>query len=154
MTTRTVLAWLLIAAALSILSCQKSKTSDRSLTWVDAATAQQLSEGERKLIGKRAEAAFVDCRSPTEYAAVHIPGAISLPFQDVSGEHARKLAGRRILIVYGRDYGDPKADAMSKRLIELGYTDVRTLSGGLLAWKNAGYPVDESETTASEGDGG
>ena len=49
------------------------------------------------------------------------------------------------MIVYGNDYNDPVADGMSKRLIELGHKDVRTLMGGLRAWKADGYAVESGD---------
>ena len=83
------------------------------------------------------------------FQAGHIPGAIPLAFQNVADEHKAKLAGFDTLIVYGDDYGDPKPNAMSKRLIELGYSDVRTLEGGVQAWTEAGYRLEKGDEAAS-----
>ena len=52
------------------------------------------------------------------------------------------LEGFGTLIVYGDDFGSAIANAMSKRLVELGYKDVRTLRGGLRAWQDAGNEVE------------
>ena len=151
MTTRNVIVWLLIGFAGIAAGCRgPSKTSDKDIVWVDPAEAEELSHGEKGLLGKRSPAAFVDCRNEPEFLAGHIPGAINLPFQDVSDHHGPVLDGYVAVIVYGKDFGDPKADAMSKRLLELGYTDVKTLSGGLQAWTDAGYPVDVVEAVSVE----
>ncbi|MCA9296758.1 MAG: hypothetical protein KC983_09570, partial [Phycisphaerales bacterium] len=71
----------------------------------------------------------------------HIPGAINLPFQNVSEDHS-KLNAYANLVVYGDVYNDVKAQAMAKRLIELGHANVYTLRGGLKAWKDAGFEVE------------
>ena len=67
----------------------------------------------------------------------HIRGAVSLPFSRVSTDYPI-LHQYDTVIVYGKDYNDPVAEGMSKRLIELGVSDVRTLRGGLRAWESAG----------------
>ena len=71
--------------------------------------------------------------------------AINLPFGRVTEDHERVLAGYDLLIVYGDDYNDPIAEAMSKRLLNLGYKDVRTLRGGITAWTDAGYALETNE---------
>ncbi len=102
---------------------------------MDVPEALKLSEEHKTLLGlgPRTTAAWVDPRSPAEYDAGHIPGALCMPFQTVTSEHGR-LRDYSLVIVYGRDYNDEKANGMSKRLMELGHKDVRTLRGGLRAW--------------------
>jgi rhodanese-related sulfurtransferase len=128
--------YLLIALMALPSGCGAPKISDRNLVWVSPTQAQQLNHSEKK------PTAFVDCRSTSDFLAGHIPGAISLPYSELDDQHARVLVGYDNLIIYGRDYGDPKAEAMSKSLLELRYHHVKTLSGGLLAWADAGYPVE------------
>ena len=138
------------AATVILLSvaagCGAPKTSDRDVQWVETDVAARLAKGQKKILGIAGgtEAAWVDPRRKEDYEATHIPGAINIPFQDISAEF-RRLDGYGILIVYGADYGDPKADAMSKRLMELGFKDVRTLKGGLRAWIESGEPIETGE---------
>ncbi|MEE9129024.1 MAG: rhodanese-like domain-containing protein [Phycisphaerales bacterium] len=135
-----------IAATLAVLSCT-NKTSDRDLVLVNPIDAQELVQGQAKLLGLggTTTGTYVDPRRERDFRLGHIPGAISLPFQHLADNKSR-LNGYDVLIVYGDDYNDPKANAMSKRLLELGFSDVRTLRGGLRAWTLAGYALD----TASE----
>ncbi|MEE8153789.1 MAG: rhodanese-like domain-containing protein [Phycisphaerales bacterium] len=131
-----------IAATLAVLSCT-TKTSDRDLVLVNPIDAQELVQGQAKLLGLggTATGTYVDPRSERDFRLGHIPGAISLPFQHLTNNKS-KLDDYDVLIVYGDDYNDPKANAMSKRLLELGFSDVRTLRGGLRAWTSAGYALD------------
>lgn len=131
--------------ALSITGCKKH-TSDRDLVLIDPGTAQALMGGEKGLFGLAGakKAAFVDPRRASEFKEGHIPGAISLPFQLLATEQYR-LKSYDTLVVYGSDYDDEKADGMSKRLMELGFSDVRTLHGGLRAWEAAGNEIESGE---------
>ena len=131
-----------LAVCLAVGGCANT-TSDRDLVLVNPIDAQELIQGQAKLLGLggRTAGAYVDPRNETDYHIGHIPGAISLPFQVLAGNKS-KLDGYDILIVYGDGYNDPKANAMSKRLLEMGFSNVQTLRGGLRAWTAAGYSLD------------
>ena len=84
---------------------------------------------------------MIDPRSVSDYENGHIPGAVNLPFQNVARDY-KPLLEYDSIIIYGDTYNDPKAKAMSKRLIELGCDDVKTLRGGLEAWRAAGFELE------------
>ncbi|UCD76228.1 MAG: hypothetical protein JSV91_04755 [Phycisphaerales bacterium] len=131
----------ILAAALG--GCSK-ETSDRSLVFLGPSEGQQIvGEPRRNLLGLGGEqtGVWVDPRSEADYLAGHIPGAISIPLKLIATEHER-LKSYGVIIVYGDDYRDPVAEGMSKKLLQLGYRDVRTLRGGLRAWKDAGYGLE------------
>ena len=134
---------LLAASVGSMSACLERKISDRDLVLIDSTEAMELVEGRKKLLGLAGAStgAWVDPRSERAYREGHIPGAINLPFQYVTDQHQR-LEGYDILIVYGNSYKDPIAEAMSKRLMELKFKDVRTLRGGLQAWTEAGLELE------------
>jgi 3-mercaptopyruvate sulfurtransferase SseA len=136
---RLLLPRFLIGLLLALAAGCQSRTSDRSLVFIDPPDVDRIvntRKGPAGLGGQRA-VAWVDPRPEARFAEGHIEGSINLPFPRVSDEH-HKLAAYDILIVYGDDYNDPLADGMSKRLIELGHRDVRTLRGGLRAWSSSG----------------
>lgn len=126
--------------------CMSRKTSGRDLVLVEPDQAAQLIEGHKRLFGLAgtARTAVVDPRSANDYRAGHLPGALSVPFQDVSAEY-RRLEDFDFVLVYGSDYDDPRAEAMSKRLLELGIKDVRTLRGGVRAWLAGGYTLETGD---------
>ena len=132
------------AALVFVLSGCSSDTSDADLHFIQTADARELIGGKNRLLGlgKESKAVWVDPRTKTAYQNGHIPGAIHVPYQDVA-EQFRALEKFDAVIVYGVDFNDPKAEGMSKRLIELGLDDVRTLEGGLRAWENSGYELEK-----------
>jgi rhodanese-related sulfurtransferase len=90
-------------------------------------------------------AVFVDARSADEYAAGHIAGAVSLPFDDVF--HDPGLVGRTVhagaqpVIAYC-DGGDCDLSRnLAFTMIDQGLRKVLVYTGGLPAWRDAGGPV-------------
>lgn len=139
---------LLIAAALltGLTGCKTSRISDRDLAFVDVAEAPTILAPRSGAlgIGKSEPGVYVDPRTEQQYQQGHIPGAVSLPYQHVSLRH-QQLRPYASIVVYGDNYGDPKAEGMAKRLIELGHEEVYILRGGLRAWKQAGNDVETEE---------
>lgn len=144
--TSIVAVLVTILAGLVLAGCDSGKRSDKSLVLITVDQGQKLAAGERSLLGKTTAATWVDARTTEDYNAGHIPGAMSLPFERATIDHYL-IRDKPIVIVYGADYNDARANAMSKRLQELleGH-DIRTLDGGIRAWTTAGL---ELETTTS-----
>ncbi len=116
--------------------------SDRDLTMVDPTETRRLLEERKALLGLGGvvRGACVDPREEAAFVKGHIPGAVHLPFERVSTDY-KTLKPYDVLIVYGDDYNDQRAIGMSKRLMELGFKEVRTLRGGLRAWTEAGLDL-------------
>lgn len=79
--------------------------------------------------------AIVDVRGGLEYWMGHVPGA-------------RRLSRQRILKEIPQDraialtcLSGTRSAMVAHWLVAQGYTQVHNLSGGLLAWQQAGYPV-------------
>lgn len=142
---RAVHRFLLLAAGIVVIvlaGCSETKTSDRDLVLMNVDEARELAAGGAGLrLGRARRVAWVDPRSESEFRAERIAGAIHLPLERARDDH-RSLREYDVLIVYGNDFNSPRATALSKTLIELRHGDVRTLRGGLRAWKEAGHSVE------------
>ena len=115
--------------------------SDRSLSYLTPeGVSVLLREGAGTLLDADAEVVVVDPRPTWSYGRGHIPGAINIPLGQLNTQVWR-LDGAGIIIVAGETHNDSVAIAMSKRLIKLGFSDVRTLRGGLTGWDDAGNAV-------------
>src|SRR5690606_14367324 len=89
---------------------------------------------------------IVDVRSPMTQAQGRIPGAITLSV----GDAELSLITDGKIIVYCDCPNDASAAAVSKRLMDSGYSRVRPLAGGIDAWLAAGYEV-ETDINADAG---
>lgn len=134
---------LLLAGMCWLAACAGVTTSDRDIALLspDAAEAAVAQRSGVLGIGGGSTGVFVDSRSRSAYDEQHLPGAVSLPFSEVTRDHKR-LDDYHTLIVYGDDYNDAVAQAMTKRLIELGHDRVYLLRGGLRGWEAAGRTLE------------
>ncbi len=122
-----------------------SGISDKNLSFImpqDAAL--MMREGKSTLIGPSGATVVVDPRPTWSYRKSHIPGSINIPFGRLSFLSWR-LDQAGIIIVSGETYNDSVAIAMSKELITMGFTDVKTLRGGLVGWGDAGESIETAE---------
>lgn len=96
---------------------------------------QDVSVGELKTLLERDGCFLVDVRDPEELAAGKIPKSILIPAEHL----ADKLSGLRKdapLVLYCRT--GKRSRAAAQALAAAGYTDVRSLSGGLERWQEEG----------------
>lgn len=126
----------------------KTETSDRDLKPIAPQEAIDLASPRKTgTFGRMSNPIWIDPRTPSSYAAGHIPGAVSMPFgsgdfEDVARE---TLGDRNPILVYGDGFQDILSDAASKRLIEIGFKNVYTLRGGIQQWETEGHDVTSPE---------
>lgn len=88
---------------------------------------------------------LVDTRSPEEYTAGHVPGAINVPYRQVDA-HLAELAPymERGVVTYC-DTGVRSARAL-RDLAKAGFTNLWRLEGDMSAWRAAGREVAAGST--------
>jgi rhodanese-related sulfurtransferase len=99
-----------------------------------------------ELASRRADATVViDARTPAEYEVSHIEGAIRVDATsspNAVADAAGDVAGKSVVVyctVGGRS--SRVAAAAQSALLSKGAKDVANLTGGVLAWHNAGLPL-------------
>jgi thiosulfate sulfurtransferase len=90
----------------------------------------QIHEAKRKF--ERGECLFVDIRDPGSYQSAHIPGALHLHDGNVQGfiQNTDKNAA---VVVYC--YHGNSSLGATAYLMEQGFKDVASMSGGFEAWR-------------------
>ena len=86
------------------------------------------------------EAVIVDVREKHEYDESHIPNAIHLSRGTIELDIEEKVADPNAVIITHCGGGGRSALA-AESLQKMGYKNVRSMAGGLKAWKAAGLPV-------------
>ncbi|MCC6679021.1 MAG: rhodanese-like domain-containing protein [Phycisphaerales bacterium] len=131
----------LLLAALALPGCDPNIT-DKDIIYLPFSKIQEL---HAKSQGSSPKAAlFVDPRAPQDFEAGHIRGARNLSLRQVNPKRDRdpELEEYDILIVYGDNPGSAPAKAMVKRLLLLGYDDVKWFPGGMEEWRDNNLPID------------
>jgi rhodanese-related sulfurtransferase len=151
MSLRKALVWLvLLIAALALAACGAGTTESSAPQAGDAAQqTQQVSVaggGSYTDVGADGLAAMLENKD-FPFINVHIPyeGEIAgtdqfIPYNEID-QHLDKLPADKDarVVLYCRS-GNMSATA-ARQLVELGYTDVWNLDGGMVAWEQAGYPL-------------
>ncbi len=83
----------------------------------------------------------IDVRDPRDWASGHIPGARSLPLDELRGGARGKLGDdpRTLLFVCARGVRSQTAAQLAE---DAGQTAVHSLAGGMLEWAAAGLPIE------------
>ena len=83
---------------------------------------------------------LLDVRTVEEYREGHIAGATLIPIQ-VLEKFINKVPKDKQVYVYC--HSGARSARASKMLAEHGFTNIENMQGGIVAWKNAGYPVEK-----------
>lgn len=104
-----------------------------------AALQKRLAEGEA--------VAVIDVRTPVEYDEVHAPAAVNVPLDRVSKETMAAAGcvecGRPVYLLCRSGQRAAKA---AEKLRACGFEQPVVVTGGTLAWIEAGLPVTRGET--------
>jgi rhodanese-related sulfurtransferase len=87
-------------------------------------------------------AIFIDAREPDLYRVEHIEGAMNLP--STSGDvstFAYMVPADPDLICYSAAATERQAGVVADKLLEVGFTKVYVLHGGIESWKQEGLPT-------------
>jgi len=104
---------------------------------VELARVKELADGGGGMV--------LDARSVEDYAAGHVPGALSLPreaFYETLAELEPLLSREELVVTYCSGPECDDALAIARWLREQGFAQVALFVDGFEAWRRAGYPVE------------
>jgi rhodanese-related sulfurtransferase len=97
---------------------------------------------------KRGQAIIVDAGPANFYEQRHIKGAVNIPLSLFDILYMMTLAGedkKEMVIIYGSTISKPYDLELAGKLILRGFKNVRILKGGMSAWEQSKYPVEEQK---------
>jgi rhodanese-related sulfurtransferase len=105
-------------------------------------------DGVRALVDA-GTATVVEALPAPYYDDAHLPTAKNLPHDSDDATITAVLPDRHAtVVVYCSNLACQNSTILSRRLAQLGYTDVREFEGGKEDWITAGLPVESVETSA------
>lgn len=111
---------------------------DRTPRGIEVGRAAELIRG--------GEALALDVREPNEWDAGHIPGATHVPMDEVQ-RRVGELPTDRPVIAVCRSGG--RSGRVANKLRSRGF-EIENLEGGMLAWQEAGLPIDPAGGRVAE----
>lgn len=88
------------------------------------------------------DSVILDVRTPKEFEAGHLPGAVNIPVTDESFDaEVAKLDKSKRYLVHCKT--GKRSDAAVHKMQAMGFDHLYDLSGGIVAWSEAGMPVEK-----------
>jgi phage shock protein E len=142
-----IFAATLLAAAASIAD-QAGPTPSQPAAAPAAASASLPLISQQDLLERQARgdaSLFVlDVRTPKEYAAGHVPGAVNVPYDQVASQLAGIPKDKDVVLYC---HSGRRAGLAAEVLKASGYTKLEHLQGDMQAWLNDGRPVETGDAT-------
>ncbi|MGH9326810.1 MAG: thioredoxin domain-containing protein [Terriglobia bacterium] len=132
--------------AQSSLTCSPDEAKLQQAKLIRTPEAEKFFKSDPKAL-------FVDVRSPQEFAAGHIPGAVNIPVEMIA-QKWNTLPRNRVIVFYeGGERGGAPDDvcafsrAAARMVLAHGFdrARVRVYEDGLKGWKAAGLPVAKGQ---------
>ena len=135
---------LLLAVALSLAllaACGGNETAAPAVEEIDLTTLPDEVDVETvAAIRQNPGVYLLDVREPDEYAAGHIPGITLIPMGEVASRLAELPRDKEIIVTCRTGN---RSSQIADLLREQGFTNVHTMTGGIVAWEEAGYAVEQ-----------
>jgi len=142
-----VFAATMLAAAASIADQAGPAPSQPAAAPVAAGISPPL-VSQQALLERQAKgdpSLFVlDVRTPEEYAAGHVPGAVNVPYDQVASRLAQ-IPKDKDVVLYCKS--GRRAGLAADVLAANGYTKLEHLQGDIQAWLQDGRPVEGGDAT-------
>lgn len=99
-------------------------------------------------MSKGADFVLIDVRSPSLYAAGHVPGAINIPHGKIIEATMNQFARNTLFVVYCAGPHCNGAHRGAIRLAKLG-RPVKMMIGGITGWLDEGFTLERSADSSA-----
>jgi len=123
-------------------SCSKKHIKDAEIKRTMAPFEEIKKEELKAKLDAKEDFILIDVRGDVAHEQEHIPGAISVPHDNLE-PHLGKLDKGKLIIAYCGSYECPLSKQVATKLEELGY-NVKAYEGGIKEWRESGYPSEGS----------
>lgn len=97
----------------------------------------------KDLLDNSTDLLLVDVRTPQEYTAGHIAGAVNIDWknQETFATKIAEISKDKTVLIYC--HSGHRSGLAGKYLKEKGYTKIYNLETGIMGWKKAAFPVEK-----------
>lgn len=114
----------------------------------DTLASYEISPGDVvKKIKDNEDIILLDVRTPEEYEEIHLENAVLLPVQELSQQTLASIglgenAKDKEIVIYCRS--GARSESAYNIMNTLGYTNIKSVAGGIIHWEEDGYPFTET----------
>lgn len=105
--------------------------------------ANTISALEMPRLQRNKKSIIIDVNTSKDFALSHIPDSVNFPLEDLNAENKALLKHKDSTTILVCQSGTRSTKA-AKLLIDLGFSNVTLLRGGLLSWIKENLPVTRS----------
>lgn len=87
---------------------------------------------------------ILDVRTKEERKAGYIPESRHIPMTEILKNGLDMPLAKEIILYCGSGY---RSNIIASQLKKDGFTHIHSLPGGIIAWKNAGFPIEKDKTS-------
>lgn len=98
-------------------------------------------EEVHQAINKKEQLILIDVRTPEEFSKNRITGSINVPIDELV-KRIKKIAPDQKQKTYVYCFSGARSMAAVEIMTKLGYTNVFSMTSGLLAWRSKKYPLE------------
>jgi len=102
----------------------------------------------KRIEQKDASMIILDVRTPEEFAAGHVPGAINIPHAKIIGSRLQEYAADTLFVVYCAGPHCNGAARAALRLARQG-RPVKLMAGGITGWVDEGFELAREAVAAA-----
>ena len=136
MRSRTSFTAIALSATLVLGACGGSTATDSKLELTSAADVAEIVDAPP------ADLVILDIRTPEEFSAGHLAGAINIDYY--AADFEAQLSGLDLNVPYVMYCNSGNRSSNALPLMDsIGFEEVYELDGGIQAWYSAGNPIDQ-----------
>lgn len=140
MKLRSLLVFLMVGGVLLLAACGSGGTEATTDDAIDLTTlGPNIDVATVHALQSNPNVFMLDVREPHEYEAGHIPGITLIPMGEIVSRLSEIPTDQDVVVTCRT--GNRSAQ-IADLLREQGFTKVHNMEGGIVAWEEAGYAVE------------
>ena len=127
---------------IALIVAQANGADSKSAPPATQPAVKKISLEEFEKMRKDKGAVVLDVRTPREFEAGHVPGAVNIPWQSPDfDKQVEKLDKSKTYLVHC--YSGSRSAAATKEMTKLNFDHLFDFSGGMRAYQRAKMPVEK-----------
>lgn len=108
--------------------------------------ANKVSALEMPALQRKGKSVIIDVNDAKHYAESHIPKSVNFALSDLNAENKDLLKHKDSTVILVCQTGSQSIKA-AKSLVELGFSSINILNGGLVSWAKENMPLTAEKQT-------